>query len=79
MKKIWQLLSGIYLFYIAFLFITWYVKMHFHPKWFWIFWIYTAIVIVAWLNHNYVMELMYGKNDTRSGYEIWNENMRNYK
>jgi hypothetical protein len=79
MRKLWHVLSGLYLFYIAFLFLGWYIKMHFHPKWFWAFWIYSIIVIVAYCNHSYIHDLQYGKDNTRSGYEIWNENMRNYK
>jgi hypothetical protein len=43
--RFFSFISGLYLLYIAFLFIKWYIKMHFHPKWFWVFWIYTFIVI----------------------------------
>jgi hypothetical protein len=53
MKEIWgflKFLSGLYLIYLAFYFLYWYIKMHFHPKWFWAFWIYTFFVISIYIN-----------------------------
>lgn len=54
MKEIWgilKFLSGLYLIYLVFYFLFWYIKMHFHPKWFWAFWIYTIFLLN--INFNY--------------------------
>jgi len=78
MKEIWgflKFLSGLYLIYLAFYFLYWYIKMHFHPKWFWVFWIWTFLAI--YLNYDHRRKSK-AERDPRSGYEIWQENMKNY-
>jgi hypothetical protein len=47
-----KLLSNLYLFAMAFIFLGWYIKMHFHPKWFWAFWLNTIVAIVMYVHHN---------------------------
>lgn len=74
-------ISSILLFYYLYLFIVWYIKGHF-SKYFIFFWICTissAIFLVY--DHNrsereyQEYQLKYG---SKSGYELWNENMKDY-
>ncbi len=69
-----KFLSGLYLIYLAFYFLFWYCKMHFHPKWFWAFWIYSALTICMYYNQKKTED----KYESRSGYELWQEKMKDY-
>lgn len=68
---IFKLFQAAILFSLAFVFIGWYIKMHFHPKWFPLFWIYTALSLALYFNHQAKIK---SENDPRSGAEIWQEN-----
>lgn len=48
--KFLRFLGNIALIYLAFYFLFWYIKMHFNPKWFWIFWLNTIISIIMLIN-----------------------------
>lgn len=47
-----RFLGNIALIGLAFYFLYWYIKMHFHPKWFWAFWLNTFISIGMYISHN---------------------------
>lgn len=74
MRDLFSFLSGLYLFYLFFLLIGWYVKGHF-GKYFILFWAFTIFMTFYYLNHQNKAKTEY---DSRSGYEIWNEKMKNY-
>tara|TARA_R110000824_G_scaffold342383_1_gene528825 strand:+ start:61 stop:249 length:189 start_codon:yes stop_codon:yes gene_type:complete len=44
-KSLASVLKGFVVFYLAIVFVTWYVKMHKHPKWWWAFWLNTICAI----------------------------------
>ena len=44
--KILSFLTGLYLIYLVLWFFVWYIKMHFHPKWWWAFWMYTLLPFI---------------------------------
>lgn len=74
MRALFNFLSGLYLFYLFFLLIGWYIKGHF-GKYFILFWACTIFSICFWY---YKTEQYKAQYDSRSGQEIWNENMKNY-
>ena len=74
MRGLFSFLSGLYLFYLFFLLIGWYVKGHF-GKYFILFWAYSIFVVFMYFNQQHKIKSEY---DTRSGQEIWTENMKNY-
>ena len=39
-------------FYLAIVFITWYIKMHNHPKWWWVFWLNTICAICMHMTYD---------------------------
>ena len=73
LKSLFKVIQGIFLFYLAYIFIKWYVKGHF-GKYFIFFWLYTILSIVMYINHQNKIEEEY---DHRTGSEIWEENRRN--
>ena len=83
-KGFWTILARLYWIFLIGYFIYWYIKMHTHPRWWWAFWICSVVFIWFYqLDVNDIPESTYGhpsfvNTDTRSGNEIWQENMRNY-
>ncbi len=65
--SIFRFLEGVVLFYLAFVFIKWYVKGHF-GKYFIFFWLNIIIAFVMYFNHQQQIEEEY---DNRTGAEIW--------
>ena len=65
--KVFQFLKGIILFYLAFVFIKWYVKGHF-GKYFIFFWLNTIIALMIGINRRNQIEQEY---DHRTGAEVW--------
>jgi hypothetical protein len=65
--SIFRFLEGVVLFYLAFIFIKWYVKGHF-GKYFIFFWLNTIIAFVMYFNHQQQIEEEY---DNRTGAEVW--------
>lgn len=73
---LFRLLEGFILFYLVFMFISWYVKGHF-GKYFIFFWAWTIFTIFYTISENKRLNEKYAV-DPRSGQEIWTENMKNY-
>jgi len=71
-----KLLEGFILFYLAFMFIKWYIKGHF-GKYFILFWAWTIFSIFFNISETKRLNEKYA-SDPRSGQEIWTENMKNY-
>lgn len=71
-----RLLEGLIIFYLAFMFIKWYVKGHF-GKYFILFWAWTIFSIFHYYSEKQRLNEKYA-SDPRSGYEIWQDNMKNY-
>lgn len=69
-----KVLEGFILFYLLFIVIRWYVKGHF-GKYFILFWAYSIFCIVLFTIEKQKMK---DDQDPRSGYQIWQENMKNY-
>ena len=67
-----KIFEGFALVYLAFLFLGWYIKMHFHKKWFLLFWLNTIICILTELN--FQSELKREREYNKTGQEIWIEN-----
>ena len=65
--KIFRFLEGVVLFYLAFVFIKWYIKGHF-DKYFIFFWLNTIISIIMYFNQQKQIEQEY---DHRTGAEVW--------
>ncbi len=65
--KIFRFLEGVVLFYLAFVFIKWYIKGHF-GKYFIFFWLNTIISIIMYFNQQKQIEQEY---DHRTGAEVW--------
>jgi hypothetical protein len=65
--KVFQFLKGVILFYLAFVFLKWYIKGHF-GKYFIFFWLNTIITFMMYFNHKNQIEQEY---DHRTGAEIW--------
>ena len=65
--KIFRFLEGIALFYLAFVFLKWYVKGHF-SKYFIFFWLNTIITFIMYFNHKDQIKQEY---DHRTGAEVW--------
>ena len=71
-----KLLEGVILFYLAFMFIKWYIKGHF-GKYFILFWAWTIFSIFFNISEMKRLDEKWS-SDPRSGQEIWTENMKNY-
>ena len=71
---LFKLLEGITLFYLAFRFLKWYIKVHV-GKYFILFWLYSALCVLMYFNHHQKIKNEY---DPRSGQEIWTKNMEDY-
>jgi hypothetical protein len=71
---LFELLKGLILFYLIFYLIKWYIKGHF-GKYFIIFWLYSTFCVFLYFNHQQKLKDSY---DSRSGQEIWTENMKDY-
>ena len=67
-------IGHVFLFYYAFEFIKWYIKMHFNLKWFWVFWLNTFLSAFIYINHH---NKPIDPIDTKSGYELWQEKYNN--
>ena len=52
MKKLGELLSGLFMFYLAYIFVVWYVKGHF-GKYFIFFWLNTILSIGMYYNRKH--------------------------
>ncbi len=66
--KIFRFLEGVILFYLAFIFLKWYIKGHF-GKYFILFWLNTIMAFMIYFNRQSQIE----KYDHRTGAEVWNE------
>lgn len=75
MRGLFSFLSGLYLFYLFFLFIGWYIKGHF-GKYFLFFWVSTILSIFIYKYGQY--KIFKEDFDSRSAQEIWDERMKNY-
>ena len=73
LKSLFKVIQGFFLFYLAYIFIKWYVKGHF-GKYFIFFWLNTIMSIIMYVNHQNKIEEEY---DHRTGAEVWEENRRN--
>ncbi len=73
LKSLFKVIQGFFLFYLAYIFIKWYVKGHF-GKYFIFFWLNTIMSIIMYVNHQNKIEVEY---DHRTGAEVWEENRRN--
>ena len=74
LKAIFQLIKSIFLFYLAYIFLKWYVKGHF-GKYFIFFWLYTILSIILFLASKSTdpeQERIYNM----TGAEYWEEKMR---
>jgi hypothetical protein len=65
--KVFQFLKGVVLFYLAFVFLKWYIKGHF-GKYFIFFWLNTIIALLMFVGHQQQIEQEY---DHRTGAEVW--------
>jgi hypothetical protein len=65
--KIFRFLEGVILFYLAFVFLKWYIKGHF-GKYFILFWLNTIIAFAMYFNQQKRIEQEY---DHRTGAEVW--------
>ena len=74
MRGFFNFLSGIFLFYLLFLFLRWYIKGHF-GKYFIFFWAYTIFTIFFYL---YKQQEHKKESNPKSGYEVWQDNMKDY-
>ena len=63
-----RFLEGVTLIGLAFWFLGWYIKMHFNPKWFWLFWINTIMSISMYCTHASNLE-----KNTKKRNDIWDE------
>lgn len=75
MRDFLKLLEGMAIFGLLIWFIIWYVKMHFNPRYCLFFWLFTfsMICICVFYEPGPQFEI-----DPRTGYEIWQEKMKNY-
>jgi hypothetical protein len=72
LRTIFNFISSIAIFALAFAFLRWYIKGHF-GKWAIFFWLYTTFTIIIYINNkNRVVE-----EDRRTGAEVWEEMHRN--
>jgi hypothetical protein len=71
-----KVLEGLILFYLLFIFLKWYVKGHF-GKYFIFFWAWTIFSFFVYQSESKRINEKYA-SDPRSGYEIWQENMKGY-
>ena len=51
-KSLASALKTFAIFYLAIVFITWYIKMHKHPKWWWVFWLNTICAIYMKMDYD---------------------------
>ena len=51
MKKLGELLGGLIIFYLAYVFLVWYIKGHFR-KYFIFFWLNTILAFGMYYDHN---------------------------
>jgi hypothetical protein len=70
MKAIFNFISSIIVFTLAFVFLKWYIKGHF-GKYFIFFWLNTIIAFATYFNHKNQIEQEY---DHRTGAEVWEAN-----
>ena len=70
MKAIFNFISSIVVFALAFVFLKWYIKGHF-GKYFILFWLNTIISFAMYFNHKSQIEQEY---DHRTGAEVWEAN-----
>lgn len=74
MRALLKFLSGLYMFYLLYLFLGWYIKGHF-GKYFILFWAYTIITICFCF---YERNQYKKEHNSRLGYEIQNNVLKNY-
>jgi len=51
MRTLLKLLKGFAVFALAYWFITWFIKGLFHPKWWWVFWLWIILSIVNFMTY----------------------------
>lgn len=79
--SVFRVLTGALLLYYFYLFIVWYIKGHF-GKYFIFFWGWTILSAFIFIYEKNKSEREWEeyqmKYGNKSGYELWNENMKDY-
>jgi hypothetical protein len=81
LTSIFKFITGVLLLYYFFMFILWYIKGHFSKN-FIFFWAFSIVgFFICKYEHNRIenkYQEYQSKYGNKSGYELWNENMKDY-